>query len=518
LKPLGQRLPPRWQLLLLGASSIALYGFGISMRYPLMAGLRTPNGNWNTLVAPSWLQLAIQCGVYLALTICYLLAIRLLNTHPTPSRANYATIIGTWVLASVSLFASYPGGESHDVFDYLFRGRIFLDHNASPLAITPDQFPGAPYFAYISWDKHVDTYGPLWEYASLGIAWIVRSIAQSLGIWEQIRPSCPISATSCTILAGYITGYRLLATCLHGIGGWLIWLLVGSVEPKHAPGAVLLWLWNPVAIIASALGAHNDGLMLIALLGMFLCIQRQRWLLALLLLGMAAHVKLTALLFAPALAIWMFQRLGIWRSITLGLSSIGLLLPISWLLYAPLGGWQTLPRMLHERGLYFANSPATILYRWLYEELGWRWVDAVQTTNQSATIGFLIALGIIVWKFWHSADNTSEQLWHTQTVIIVAYLLIGCFWFQHWYLVWALVSAALIPNRFISHTLLPWYGCGALCANIANGMLAGMPELAMSYKGYALIATTLSLAPILVTISWLVMQRYRRETCQVLKT
>ncbi len=47
---------------------------------------------------------------------------------------------------------------------------MLVEHAASPLAQTPDAFSAAPFYAYITWTDHVDTYGPLWEYASGTVA------------------------------------------------------------------------------------------------------------------------------------------------------------------------------------------------------------------------------------------------------------------------------------------------------------------------------------------------------------
>ena len=324
-------------------------------------------------------------------------------------------------------------------------------------------------------------------------------------MWDQVRPDCPASIVSCSALAIYVTGYRLMAIGFAGLSGWLIYRITQHGAPRSAPAALLIWLWNPVMLISSALGAHNDGLMLVLLLAMLYAVQQRRWLAGLLLLGLAAHIKLTALLFAPALVIWLIRRAG-WRlSIRAVLSAGAILIPVSWLLYAPLGGWQTLPRMLHERGLYFANGPAAILYRWLYEDLHWPWPQAVGTTNLSATIGFGLALILLLWRFWQTSATrpaTDESHWRVQALIMMAYLVIGSFWFQHWYVVWALIVVALIPTSAIARSILPWYGFGALCANIAVGIVSALPGIALGYKGYAILATAIIFIPLAVALAW----------------
>ena len=142
----------------------------------------------------------------------------------------------------------------------------------------------------------------------------------------------------------------------------LIYTITAYRSPQLAPAALLAWLWNPLLLTATAIGAHNDMLMLVLMLAAVLLFQRQRWLLGLLALALAAHVKLTALLLLPVLGLWLARRCGWWRAIRISSVAGVLALALSWLLYAPLGGWATLPRMLGERVRLIANSPAFVVY------------------------------------------------------------------------------------------------------------------------------------------------------------
>ena len=52
------------------------------------------------------------------------------------------------------------------------------------------------------------------------------------------------------------------------------------------------------------------------------------------------------------------------------------------------------------------------------------------------------------------------------------YLLVGSFWFQHWYVLWVLAPAVLLPDSRLSRAVLPWLAFGALSANVAMSFLA----------------------------------------------
>jgi hypothetical protein len=442
----------------LGLASAALYALGLRAPYPLPDGLLYPQASWVTLAGFSWRAGLSLAGVYALLVGCYMLALRQVLRIATPKPRTVLVIIGGWLLSSALLLGAYPG-ESLDIFDYLFRGRLLATLGVSPLAIVPASFSGQPFYPYVNWTTHVDTYGPLWEYASGSVAAIVGSISCD----------CPAS------LANYILGYRLLAIGLAGLCGSLIYLITQSSSTPYAAAALLAWLWNPLLITATAIGAHNDMLMLLLILGALRLFQRRRWLLGLLALLLAAHVKLTALLLLPLLGLWMARRCGWWYAIRISSLACLLALALSWLLYAPLGGWATLPRMLGERVRLLANSPAVVGYWVLQTYWGWSEVRAWRVMTQGATVLFLVVAAVLLLRFWRATGAQAEPddalLWHGSIAVTMVFLIIGSFWFWHWYLVWALVLAALLPASRFTRLVLPVCCLGALWLYIATDFL-----------------------------------------------
>jgi hypothetical protein len=470
---------PRATLLALGVASIIVYALGITARYPLVPGLQDPRGTWATLVGSSPVALAAHIGVYALLTGLYILALGHLRRSATTRSAP--VIVGVWLACALVLLGAYPGGESHDIFDYTFRGRMVAEHGASPLAVRPSAFSREPYYLYTSWHSNVDTYGPLWEYASATVAAGVGGLLWLTGGWAGAAQTCPDSPESCRALVAYLTGYRALAIGMAGVSGALIVAIVRRVRPAEADAALLAWLWNPVVLVGTAIGAHNDALLLVPLLLGLSLFQQRRWLGGLLALALAAHVKLTALLVAPVLGAWLLRQAGWQRTLTLGAAALAISVPASWLLYAPLGGWATLPRMLEERGLFLAASPANVVYRWLYDTQGWGAPDARVAVQRAATLLFAgVALALLL-RMDRAARRSGDvdHLWRAGADVSLAYLLVGSFWFQHWYLLWALAPAALLPRSTMAERILPWYGFGALCVNVASSFAGapGAPQL-----------------------------------------
>jgi hypothetical protein len=466
-------------LIVLGVASALLYALGITTRYPLAPGLQHVRAGWATLMRSSLRAGLWHGAIYVLLIAAYMLAMRLaLRLDPRQTRAAIIVIVGGWLLCSASLAGAYPG-ESLDIFDYLFRGRMLVEYGASPLAMAPVAFNTRPFYEYLTWRGQVDTYGPLWEYASALAAWAVHYVAGR--------------ADS---LIAYILGYRLLAVLLTGLSGILVVSIVRRGAPQLAPAALLAWLWNPLVLTSTAIGAHNDILMVLAMLASFWLLQRRRWVWGLLALLLAAHVKLTALLILPVVGLWLLRRCGWLRSMRIAILTLTIAFPLSWLLYAPLGGWFTLRRMLQERARLLINSPADLVYRLLQERYGWTEPDAWRITTLGATLLFFaVAAGVLLW-FWladagrrandqapaHSSfacdpspEHNDALLWCGSVVLTLMYLLVGSFWFQHWYLLWLLAPAVLLPASRWMLTLLPMYCLGALWSDLTNSFLRFVP-------------------------------------------
>ncbi|MDQ2995884.1 MAG: glycosyltransferase 87 family protein [Chloroflexota bacterium] len=493
-----------WVLIGIGVVSTLLYALGITARYPLTIGLQSVRAGWSTLVGRSLTVGVVFAGVYILLTVGYVVALRLI-LHLRDRRPHQAIgiIVAGWILSSAALLGAYPG-ESFDIFDYVFRGRMIIEYGASPLATAPVVFQNQPFYEYITWRGQVDTYGPLWEYASGAVAWVVHYVFG--------RPDSHVA---------YIIGYRLLAVVLTGWCGLLIALIVRRSAPQLVPAALLAWFWNPLVLITTAIGAHNDLLMLVAILAALLLFQRQRWVWGLLALALAAHVKLTALLVLPVLGLWLLRRCGWMRTLRICALALVVTLPLSWLLYAPLGGWVTLRRMLQERARLLINSPADLVYRLLQERFGWSEPAAWRATTQAATLAFFaIAVGILAWFWWadrqvrlttHISPGEGPNgasagpardalLWRGAMAVTLAYLLIGSFWFQHWYLLWVLAPAVLLPDSRWTLTLLPAYCLGALWSNLTNSFSRNQPGYLLNDTQAGAINGLAQVAPLLCVL------------------
>jgi len=476
-----------FRLGIIATASLVLYLL-LALQYPLGPSLDDPRANWADMVEPTWLNAAYHLLIYLGLILLYLIALRLMTPsdaerEASPRRLIYI-ILAAWLACSIVLMFVAPAGESHDIFDYLFRGRMMTEYQANPLVDVPEDFDlSTPFSRYLAWRKYVDTYGPVWEASSAAVSSSVRQAAEWLGWWDEQAPVCPKSPESCRLLILYLTGYRLLAIGLTGLSGWLIFSMVRQERYSLAPLALGAWLLNPLTLVASAVGGHNDAVMLVLVLFCWWLLQRQRPFLAILALIVAAHVKLTALIWMPACALWIVWRWGWGRALKIGLASVISGLALSWLLYVPFDGWGSLPRMLDERSRFLANSGWRILYHLLDDQWGWLRQNARRlSTNLSNWLFAAGALMLPLWAFnfrprrWRNNAplekvEAERRLWRTLTAVSMIYLLVGTFWFQHWYVLWVLAPAVLIPDHRFTRSTLPWLVFGALSSNAAMSFL-----------------------------------------------
>jgi hypothetical protein len=513
--------------LLLIAINAALYA-GLVGLYPLAAGLLRPRQTWAQQANGAPFIALVHIGIPIALSVVYGVAIQHLASEssatvpdvapsgverfgrirPKPRPPSHRVIIVGWLLFSLIALFGFPG-ESADVFDYLFRGRMMSEYSLSPLAHTPFEIKERPFHRYVSWSEWVDAYGPLWEYASAGVSWLGKAFASPDELLVRINQTCEVQPAACTLLAKYVTGYRLFAIACAGACGMLVWSIVRRQSPRLASLALLIWFWNPLVIVSTAIGAHNDALMLVFVLLALWLMQRQHWLLGLLALIAAAHVKITALVMLPVMCLWLWRRIGLARAAGWTASAAAIALPISYTLYAPLGGWTTLPRNLFERSLLSTNSLGELLYLALRDgaDLGRR--PAQQIVARVMPLTFMLAATLVLRRF---ARTLSRTLTHTypqggedfqgligvSLVVSLLCLFLGSFWFQPWYLMWPVALVALLPDRRRVTLFITALSASALCAAVISGYLrAPAPPIIAPWAIGALTVLMIWLPPVI---------------------
>ena len=183
----------------------------------------------------------------------------------------------------IAIAVVVPPRESADVWSYAMYGRMVDHFHANPYRVSPLNFSGDPWFWRVSvwWQDTRTVYGP----AFTGVS--------ALGM--HLAGSSPLRAR---LFFQLLTGASVVAA--------LVLLYRRRVEP-----AALVFLGlSPVMVISVVNGAHNDALVGLAALGAVVALSRRWRVVAGVALGLAALVKLIALLPAAALAVWLWRREG----------------------------------------------------------------------------------------------------------------------------------------------------------------------------------------------------------------
>ncbi len=166
------------------------------------------------------------------------------------------SIIGLVTFIAGMIFVLTPAMLSHDIFVYAGYGRLIAAHGANPYFTTLTTFPHDPFILLDDWSWAIAAYGPVWLTICAACAWMFGA--------DPIR---------------YIITFRLLGLLAHLLNTSLIYKILQHMgrSPRTVMLGTLLYAWNPLALMESALGGHNDILMVTFILwGILLSVRGER--------------------------------------------------------------------------------------------------------------------------------------------------------------------------------------------------------------------------------------------------
>ncbi len=351
-------------------------------------------------VAKPWPRTATATTALLVIALAALgMLIRTARHGKGPPTRAVVVAIGTVLLVAVCV----PPRRSHDLWAYASYGSIVTRHHASPYTHRPAEYRGDPLVQQMSpgWRNTRSVYGPLFTTLS---AEIVR-------------------ATGGRPLPTRLVFQGMSALCVVGLLA-MLWRRGRSLTALALVGL------HPLVIVYVVNGGHNDALVALLLFGAAAAVAR-RPILGALLIGIAASVKLTALLSVLGLVWWAARHHGRRRALAAGAVAVGV--PVT--AYVMAGGARAVAPLLAGSGrtsrvavwgvVHFLGDPAVI---------------ASHLAVISAIATLSLALPLVV----ASARNDPPHA--AIAAPLLAYLLLGAYVLP-WYLIWALPFAALTPNE-----------------------------------------------------------------------
>jgi hypothetical protein len=365
-------------------------------------------------------------GAFALLFVLYLAAWRHLVSKP--SAGPLGLILAGQAAIGLPLLGIYPIAAL-DLYDYLLYGRLGVYWGANPLAQLPSQFPAEPLLAYSYWPNEPSVYGPFWQQISQALTVLVNGqLPAGLVVFKVLALLAALTTTA------------------------LVWLSIRRFAPALAPAGALLYGWNPLQLFETAGNGHNDSLM-VACLALAMCclIRGPRWL-ALPALALGLLVKVSVAPLVPLVLVGTVLTTGQqrprWGSLAGGLAASALLTVA---FYAPF--WQgraSLPFL--DRGNWFTASPPTLL-----RELFRQWQPFEVAGRSAATLSaalfavlMLVMLAQLARRRPASYAAFSRAIVRAGYQIFFAYLVVGCLWWQPWYLLVLLLQAALSTDRALA--------------------------------------------------------------------
>jgi hypothetical protein len=367
-------------------------------------------------------------------------------------RARVLTPRGVLVPAAALLVVAVvaPPIGSRDVWSYAMYGRIAAVRHADPYRVAPSAFPHDPLLSRVSpvWRDTRSVYGPVFTWLSaLGM----RVVGNS------------------ALLARMF--FQVLAAVAAGVAMWVLW------GETHDAAAMALVGLNPLVLVAVVNGGHSDALVGLGVLaGVALVVRRRPWIGGVV-LGLAALVKIVALLPLAAVAGWLLFRPDRRAAMRVAAAVVAAGLLTVGAGYALAGGRAAIEPVSEARLHYSDASPwdevRVLLTRHEIHE-GERGRVAGLEVRRSVALGVdlaVLALGValVVWR----RRDTSPAL--VAGGAALAYMLLGGYvlpWYVAWgafvmalrwrdHLTWvlvgqgALLELAYLPNPRTGGTILP---------------------------------------------------------------
>jgi hypothetical protein len=412
--------------IIVGAASLPL-----SESYDFSAAVLGQTGDlWTWAIPlrriPSSAPATLLVAALILISLAYLAALVL--QYRGRGRLSERWIIGL-TLVFIATLLLMPGLLSSDVTAYIAYGRV------AQAGINPYLSPPLDVIAF--GPAHASPYGPLWTDVSVALAHVTSP--QSL-----LQP---------------VLAYRLLGGCVHLVNCALIWQLVEDDASGTRRLAVLLYAWNPLALLELVGSGHNDGFMLtFVLLGLWLLARRAaRWQ-ALVVIWAGALVKWVPAVLVVCLGVIWLQPLPGWRTKVLrGVGAAAVLLTLTLIFFGPwidLQDPQALLTSASAGGERYVNALVDLPTTYIAV----RWVDphghdlpAAESAIRGWAAGLVrVLFGLYVTveliHLWRSRVDVRAAL-ETATRILIVGLLLVFTQVLPWYFVWPLTLGAILGLR-----------------------------------------------------------------------
>jgi hypothetical protein len=313
------------------------------------------------------------------------------------------------IVSAIALFALAPPLLSQDVFSYICYARLGAGHHLNPYVHVPAELSADPAYPHVGWTDSVSAYGPAFTL-----------LTYPLGLL-----SVPAALWTVKALSG-LSVLALAALCAR--------LATARGLDGHTAAAFVAL--NPLVLVHVVGGAHNDGLMMLAVLLGCATVLSVREAAGGGAFALAVAVKLSAAFAAPYALAGSLRR---GRFLAAFAAVLALLTALS---LAAFGG-----EFLDSFEIAGENQARISNYsvpNSLAELFG---LDSDPLRHTMLALFLLAATALLVWA-WRGADWVRAAGWAALG------LLLASAWLLPWYAIWVLPLAALARDRALSGLVL----------------------------------------------------------------
>ncbi|MEO8687359.1 MAG: glycosyltransferase 87 family protein [Solirubrobacteraceae bacterium] len=313
--------------------------------------------------------------------------------------------IGAAVLVLHVAFLLAPPMLSTDVFNYIDVARLGGLYHVDPYVVHPAARRHDAVYVFVHWRHTVTDYGPLFTLAVRPLGRV--SVAEALWVFKALAA---LAGLGCTALIGWIA---------HRRGG-------------SAARAVAAFGLNPVLLVWTVAGAHNDLLMLLALLAGVALVLSDRLAAAGAALVAATAIKLSAGLVIPFLVLRRAPgRLRLLAGLVVAAALVVAISVVAFPDHA-LGMFAKLQRQ--EALVDIGSVPLGLAYAAGFARIVPRELQVLHVLLAAWIAGWLVYVA-------RGGDALAAAGWALLGVIVTSS------WLLPWYLVWPLALAAATDRR-----------------------------------------------------------------------
>jgi hypothetical protein len=404
----------------------------------------------------------IEMFIFILLAFAVYAFVALLIQRQAPTTSMRGVTIFTWWGAVVVglVLVCMPVLLSQDLFVYADYGHMLVAYGANPFFVPPATISHDTITRVDNWSFATSAYGPVWMYICALVALVGGDHPEYYYFMFRVFA-----------LACYLLNCLLISNILRATG----------CSPRTRALATLLYAWNPLVLLESCLGAHNDVLVnTLMLLSIYLALRAERkdftrlrnYYGPLLVCSLAVLVKFTMLplvvLFLLLLGcktlvqdVGSLGSLGNWRArfgVALGNVCLAgvVFATFAFVCYLPLWFGHSIPEIVKS----FATPPSAwwaenSLLRTIQE-----WLKSNGSPDPSSPFSVPVSLlsRRIVWDRISTVALACSLLmgavyiWRKPTVYRMVVVLLASLcvllvvtpWFYPWYVQWLMVLAVVL--------------------------------------------------------------------------